>query len=51
MNSFASNLYRDLACTLAAALITLMLSLSFVQSTSGAPFHVARAASPQAQQA
>jgi len=34
MNSFASNLYRDLTCAAAAALITLVFSLSFVQSTS-----------------
>jgi len=28
MNSFASNLYRDLTCAAAAALITLVFSLS-----------------------
>ncbi len=37
MNSFASNLYRDLTCAAAAALITLVFSLSFVQSTSVPP--------------
>jgi len=44
MNSLASTLYRDVTCAAAAALITLVLSLSFVQSTSAAPFHVAPAA-------
>ena len=43
MNSLASTLYRDLTCAAGAALITLVLSLSFVQSTSAAPFHVAPA--------
>jgi hypothetical protein len=42
-----SNLYRDLTCAAAAALITLVLSLSFVESTSAAPFHVARATQAQ----
>ncbi len=37
------NLYRDVTCAAAAALITLVISLSFVQSTSAAPFHVAAA--------
>ena len=36
MNGF-STLYRDLACGTAAALITLMLSLTFVQSTALPP--------------
>jgi len=44
MNSLTSTLYRDLTCASGAALITLVLSLSFVQSTSAAPFHVAPAA-------
>jgi hypothetical protein len=45
MNSLASNLYRDLTCAAAAALITLVIGLSFVQSTSVAPAHsTARAA-------
>jgi hypothetical protein len=39
MNSFASTLYRDLTCAAAAALITLVIGLSFVQSTSVAPGH------------
>ena len=38
MNSFAATLYRDVTCAAAAVLITLVLSLSFVQSTSAAPF-------------
>jgi len=37
MNSFASTLYRDVTCAAAAALITLVFSLSFVQSTSVPP--------------
>ena len=37
MNSFASTLYRNLTCAAAAALITLVFGLSFVQSTSVAP--------------
>ena len=41
MTTFTSNLYRDLTCAAAATLITLVLSVSFVQSTSAAPFHVA----------
>ncbi|HEV3181500.1 MAG TPA: hypothetical protein VGY90_01675 [Steroidobacteraceae bacterium] len=36
MNSF-SMLYRDITCGAAAALITLMLSLTFLQSTSLPP--------------
>ena len=43
MNSFALTLFRDLTCAAGAALITLVLSLSFVQSTSAAPFHIAPA--------
>jgi hypothetical protein len=39
MNSFASTLYRDLTCAAAAALITLVVGLSFVASTSVAPGH------------
>jgi hypothetical protein len=39
MSRFA-NLYRDVTCAAAAALITVVISLSFVQSTSAAPFHV-----------
>ena len=37
MNTAASMLYRELTCGAAAALITLMLSLAFVQSTSFPP--------------
>jgi hypothetical protein len=40
MNAFAAQLYRDVTCATAAALITLVISLSFVRSTSTAPFHV-----------
>ena len=52
MNSFASTLYRDVTCAGAAVLITFVLSLSFVASTSAAPFHATRAvAAEQAQRA
>ena len=37
MNTFAPYLYRDLTCGAAAALITLILSLTFVQTTSLPP--------------
>jgi len=37
MNSFASAIYGDLTCATAALLITLVLSLAFVQSTNAAP--------------
>jgi len=37
MNTFAARLYRDMTCAAAAALITLVISLSFVQSTSAVP--------------
>ena len=41
----ASNLYRDVTCAAASALITLVFGLSFVTSTSVAPGHgAARAA-------
>jgi len=43
MNSFTSTLYRDVTCAAAAALITFVLGLSFVQSTSAAPFQAAPA--------
>jgi hypothetical protein len=37
MNTFVSALYRDVTCGTAAVLITLLLSVAFVQSTSVAP--------------
>jgi hypothetical protein len=37
MNSFVSTLSRDLTCGAAAALITLVLGLAFVQSTAVPP--------------
>jgi hypothetical protein len=37
MNAFVSALYRDVTCAAASALITLVLALSFVQSTSVPP--------------
>ena len=39
-----STLVRDVTCAASAALITLVLSLSFVESTTAAPFNVAPAA-------
>ena len=42
MNTFASTLYRDLTCAAAAVLISLVVSMSFVQSTSVAPGTQAR---------
>jgi len=45
-----SMLYRDIACGVAAAFITLMLSLTFVQSTAYPPgAHVAPALFMQVQ--
>jgi hypothetical protein len=37
MNTFSASAFRDLACGAAAALITLLLSLTFVQSTALPP--------------
>ena len=37
MNAFVSALYRDLTCAAAAAVITVVIGLSFVQSTAVAP--------------
>jgi hypothetical protein len=37
MNTFAQDLYRDLACATAAILITFVLSMSFVVSTAVPP--------------
>ena len=34
MNAFAAQLYRDVTCAAAAVLITLVIGLSFVESTS-----------------
>ncbi len=42
MTTFPTTLYRNVTCAAAAVLITLVVSLSFVQSTSAAPFGVAR---------
>jgi hypothetical protein len=38
MNAFVSTLTRDLTCAAAAAVITMVLAMSFVQSTSAPPF-------------
>jgi hypothetical protein len=37
MNTFVAIAYRDLACGAAAALITLILGMSFVESTAVPP--------------
>jgi hypothetical protein len=37
MNTFPTYLYRDVTCAVAASLITMMLSLTFVQTTSLPP--------------
>ncbi len=37
MNAFVSTLYRDLTCAAAALLISLVIGMSFVQSTATAP--------------
>lgn len=48
MKTFAATLFRDVTCAAAAMLITFVVSLSFVESTSAAPF---QAHSPTAVQA
>ena len=42
MKTFTATLYRDVTCAAAAMLITFVVSLSFVQSTSAAPFQSAQ---------
>ena len=37
MNAYLSTVYRDLSCAAAAILISLMVGMSFVQSTAAAP--------------
>jgi hypothetical protein len=37
MNTFPATLYRDLTCAAAATLITLVLSVSFLESTAYPP--------------
>jgi hypothetical protein len=37
MNAFVTALYRDVTCAAAAAVITLVIGMSFVQSTAVAP--------------
>ena len=51
MTTFASNLYRNVTCAAAAVLITFVVSLSFVQSTTAAPFQSGRTASVTVEQA
>jgi hypothetical protein len=40
-----TNLLRDVTCALGAGLVTLVLSLAFVESTSAAPFQTPAAQS------
>jgi hypothetical protein len=47
MNAFLSIVYRDLTCAAAAALISLIVGMSFVQSTAVAPGQSARPAAVQ----
>jgi hypothetical protein len=49
MNTVVSNFYRDVTCAAAAVLITLVLGVSFVQSTSAAPFHTQAPAATETQ--
>jgi hypothetical protein len=51
MTTFAATLYRDVTCAAAAILITFMVSASFVQSTSAAPFQVQSPAAVQLERA
>jgi hypothetical protein len=37
MNNFVAAAFRDLTCVLAAAVITLVVGMAFVQSTNAAP--------------
>jgi hypothetical protein len=37
MNAFVTALYRDVTCAAGAAVITLVIGMSFVQSTAVAP--------------
>ncbi len=37
MNTFTSTLYRDATCAVAATLITVAISLTFVESTATVP--------------
>jgi len=50
MNAFVSALYRDLTCAAAAAVITAVIGLSFVQSTAVAPGTQASAVATQPSQ-
>jgi hypothetical protein len=47
MNTFASVLYRDLTCAAAAVLISVIVGMSFVQSTATAPAAQTTAATAQ----
>ncbi len=50
MNAVTSTFYPGVTCAAAAILITLVLSVSFVQSTSAAPFQVQASAATEGQQ-
>jgi hypothetical protein len=47
MNAFITALYRDVTCAAAAAVITLVIGMSFVQSTAVAPGTQASSAATQ----
>jgi hypothetical protein len=47
MNAYLSTIYRDLTCAAAAALISLVVGMSFVQSTAVAPAQTAHVTSQQ----
>jgi hypothetical protein len=50
MNTFVTALYRDITCAAAAAVITLVIGMSFVQSTAVAPGMQAPAAATHSSQ-
>jgi len=50
MNAFITALYRDVTCAAAAAVITLVIGMSFVQSTAVAPGAQAPATATQPSQ-
>jgi hypothetical protein len=47
MNAFVTALYRDVTCAAAATVITLVIGMSFVQSTAAAPATLAPSAATQ----
>jgi hypothetical protein len=43
MNAYVSMIYRDLTCAAAAALVSLIVGMAFVQSTATVPGQTAHA--------